>query len=164
MEKEEYLLAKKLGERLKEKGWMLATAESCTGGWVSQAITAVPGSSNWFERGFVTYSNLAKQEMLGVPAAVIEKHGAVSEEVVVAMAEGALKHSHAQVSVAVSGIAGPDADNTEKPVGLVWLAVKLPAGTVQTKKLNLKGDREHIREQSVLAALVWMDELLSSAS
>jgi nicotinamide-nucleotide amidase len=100
-------LVRQLAARLTEKGWMLATAESCTGGMIAAACTDLAGSSQWFERGFVTYSNEAKTEMLGVPAELIAKHGAVSEEVVRAMAEGAIRHSRAQVSIAVTGVAGP---------------------------------------------------------
>ena len=114
-------LVQQLAAKLTEKGWMLATAESCTGGMIAAACTDLAGSSQWFERGFVTYSNEAKTEMLGVPAELIAKHGAVSEEVVRAMAEGAIRHSRAQVSIAVTGIAGPGGGSVEKPVGTVWL-------------------------------------------
>ncbi|OZA13245.1 MAG: damage-inducible protein CinA, partial [Hydrogenophilales bacterium 17-62-8] len=100
-------LARELGDALHVRGWMVATAESCTGGWAGQLLTAIPGSSAWFERGFITYANAAKQEMLGVPATTLETCGAVSEETASAMAAGALAHSHAQAALAISGIAGP---------------------------------------------------------
>ena len=116
------ILATQVGEALKAHGLMLATAESCTGGGVAQAITEVAGSSAWFERGFVTYSNLSKQQMLGVRESTLMQHGAVSEMTVREMVEGALKHSNAQVALAVSGIAGPDGGTPDKPVGTVWFA------------------------------------------
>ena len=117
-----YKLAEDVGSELKRRKLMLATAESCTGGWISEAVTRVPGSSDWFDRGFVTYTYLSKREMLGVNEATLEKHGAVSEEVVREMARGALEHSHAQVAVAVSGVAGPGGGTPDKPVGTVCLA------------------------------------------
>ena len=110
-----------LADALRARRWMLATAESCTGGLIAGACTEMAGSSEWFERGFVTYSNAAKSELLGVPASLIARHGAVSEPIARAMAAGALAHSHAQVSVAVTGIAGPGGGSLEKPVGTVWL-------------------------------------------
>src|SRR5690349_15948857 len=115
-------LATDLGRRLKAAGLMAAVAESCTGGWIAKALTDVAGSSQWFERGFVTYSDEAKQAMLGVRAATLAQHGAVSEAVVREMAEGAASWSRAQVTSAVIGIAGPDGGTPEKPVGLVWIA------------------------------------------
>ena len=146
-------LATQLGEALKRKGWMLAVAESCTGGGIAHACTAIPGSSEWFERGFVTYSNRAKQEMLGVPAALIERHGAVSEEVVRAMADGALRHSGAHVAVAVTGIAGPSGGSSTKPVGTVWFAWAMTNGTVSSLRRHFTGDRASIRRQSVMFVL-----------
>src|SRR5690606_25364824 len=113
-------LAADVGRALVRAGRALATAESCTGGWVGQVVTSVPGSSAWYDRGFVTYSNAAKTEMLGVPERLLAEHGAVSEAVVCAMAEGALRASRAQVTLAVTGIAGPDGGTAEKPVGTVW--------------------------------------------
>ena len=137
-------LVRQLAARLTEKGWMLATAESCTGGMIAAACTDLAGSSQWFERGFVTYSNEAKTEMLGVPAELIAKHGAVSEEVVRAMAEGALRHSRAQVSIAVTGVAGPSGGSAEKPVGTVWVGWGLGL-SINSMVLNLQGSRARIR-------------------
>jgi len=145
-------LAASLGAALRRRGWRLATAESCTGGWIAQAVTAIPGSSAWLERGFVTYSNLAKQEMLGVQAATLQAYGAVSEAVVLEMAAGALRHSQAHIAVAVSGIAGPDGGTVEKPVGTVWLAWQWSEGQ-QAEKYCFAGNREEIRRQAVEAAL-----------
>lgn len=146
-------LATQLGEALKRKGWMLAVAESCTGGGIAQACTAIPGSSEWFDRGFVTYSNRAKVEMLGVPAQLIERQGAVSQEVARAMAEGALRHSHAHVAVAVTGIAGPGGGSPTKPVGTVWFAWALKDGSTLSQRRQLTGDRADVRAQSVVAAV-----------
>ena len=141
-------LVQQLAAKLTEKGWMLATAESCTGGMIAAACTDLAGSSQWFDRGFVTYSNEAKTEMLGVPAELIEKHGAVSEEVVRAMAEGAIRHSRAQVSIAVTGIAGPGGGSVEKPVGTVWVGWCVGKETYSTC-LSLSGSRDKIRKKSV---------------
>src|SRR5512141_3179299 len=115
-------LATLVGARLRAKGLMLTTAESCTGGWVAQAVTAIAGSSDWFERGFVTYSDAAKQEMLGVSAATLAAHGAVSEQTAREMAAGAIAHSRAQVALAITGIAGPSGGSPQKPVGMVCFA------------------------------------------
>lgn len=145
-------LVRQLAARLTEKGWMLATAESCTGGMIAAACTDLAGSSQWFERGFVTYSNEAKTEMLGVPAELIAKHGAVSEEVVRAMAEGAIRHSRAQVSIAVTGIAGPGGGSVEKPVGTVWLAWSINT-LVHTQRMQFSGDRASVRMQTLIQAL-----------
>ena len=128
--------------------WRLATAESCTGGLIAAACTDLAGSSAWFERGFVTYSNDAKTEMLGVDAALIAQHGAVSEEVVRAMVQGALAHSRAQVALAVTGVAGPSGGSAEKPVGTVWLGWATPAG-VTTEKCLFEGDRAAVRRATV---------------
>ena len=146
-------LAAQLGESLRERGLMLTTAESCTGGWVAQAITAVSGSSQWFERGFVTYSNAAKVELLGVHPATLEQHGAVSEATVREMVEGALARSHAQVAVAVSGIAGPGGGSLEKPVGTVCLAWAGSGMETRTQTLLFMGNREAVRRQAVAAVL-----------
>ena len=143
---------------------MLATAESCTGGLVAAACTDVAGSSEWFERGFVTYSNAAKVESLGVPPALIEAHGAVSAEVARAMAEGAIAASAARYAVAVTGIAGPGGGSTEKPVGTVWLASSERGGSTHARLLGARGDRTMIRAQSVNAALVLLLELVEAAS
>ncbi len=153
-------LTRELGDKLRARGWMLATAESCTGGWVSQLVTAVPGSSAWFERGFVTYANAAKSEMLGVPAETIEAHGAVSEETAHAMATGALAHSHAHAALAISGIAGPDGGTPQKPVGLVCYGWALGDGTVMTSTCRLGGDRDEIRSRAVAAALRGLIDLI----
>jgi len=149
-------LARRVGERLQATGEMLATAESCTGGWVAKVVTDIAGSSAWFDRGFVTYTNAAKQEMLGVPDALLARHGAVSEPVVRAMAEGALDHGQAARSLAISGIAGPTGGTPEKPVGLVWFAWGHDdGGTVRLRSAHrvFSGDREAVRRQAVAAAL-----------
>jgi nicotinamide-nucleotide amidase len=141
-----------LAERLLARGWMMATAESCTGGRIAGACTDLSGSSAWFERGFVTYSNEAKHELLDVPRELIEQHGAVSEPVAAAMAEGALRHAHAQVSVAVTGVAGPTGGSPAKPVGTVWFGWATPAG-VSTECLRFDGDRAAVREATVRHAI-----------
>jgi nicotinamide-nucleotide amidase len=145
-------LAARVGARLKERGVRLAAAESCTGGWVAQAMTSVSGSSDWFERGFVTYSNDAKREMLGVRAATLERCGAVSEETAREMALGALAASRAEIAVAITGVAGPTGGTPAKPVGMVCLAWASPAG-VDTATRHFAGDREAVRRQAVLCAL-----------
>ena len=142
-----------LADALRTQGLMLATAESCTGGLIAAACTAVAGSSDWFERGFVTYSNEAKAEAIGVPASLIAAHGAVSEEVAQAMARGALAHSRADLAVAVTGIAGPGGAVPGKPVGTVWLAVVRRGNASRSELLMLKGDRAAVREQTVQHAL-----------
>ena len=138
---------------LRERGLRLATAESCTGGLIAAACTSIAGSSDWFERGAVTYSNEAKTELLGVPAALIARHGAVSAEVARAMAEGALTHSPADLSVAGTGIAGPGGGMPGKPVGTVWLALARRGEPAQATLLQLSGDRSQVREQTVDRAL-----------
>ena len=142
-------LAEQVGDVLRSQGLRLATAESCTGGWVSQCLTAVAGSSDWFERGFVTYSNEAKQEMLGVPAEVLIRHSAVSEATAQAMATGALVHSRADWAVAITGVAGPSGGSPEKPVGLVCFAWAGPDACVTTDSRRFAGDRQSVRAQSV---------------
>ena len=142
-----------LAQALRERGLRLVTAESCTGGLIAAACTAVAGSSDWFERGFVTYSNAAKTEAIGVDAALIAAHGAVSEEVALAMARGALAHSHADLAVAVTGIAGPGGATPGKPVGTVWLAWAHRGSPAQAELLSLPGDRRAVREQTVVHAL-----------
>jgi len=141
-----------LADALRAKGWRMATVESCTGGLIAAACTAVAGSSDWFERGFVTYSNAAKTDMVGVPATLIAAHGAVSEAVARAMASGALLHAPVQLAVAVTGIAGPGGAVPGKPVGTVWLAWATAAG-VQAEWLQLDGDRAAVRAATVRAAL-----------
>lgn len=153
-------LAEQLGKRLKQLKIMLVTAESCTGGWVAREITAVPGSSHWFDRGFVTYTNLSKQEMLGVSPETLEDHGAVSEQTVREMAEGALRNSQAGVSVAISGIAGPGGGSEEKPVGTVWIAWAANDHVTHCKREIFTGDREQVRRQAVASALQGLLELL----
>lgn len=146
-------LSVRVGEALKGRGLVLTTAESCTGGWVAQIITSVPGSSAWFERGFVTYSNAAKQDLLGVSADTIARHGAVSEAVVREMAEGALAASGAQVAVSISGIAGPEGGSPEKPVGTVCLGWAVQGHPTTCRTTHFAGDREMVRQQSVMACL-----------
>lgn len=158
-----YKLAEEVGAALKARGLMLASAESCTGGWVSEAVTMVPGSSDWFERGFVTYTYISKREMLGVKEATLGNRGAVSEEVVREMAEGALARSHAQVAVAVSGVAGPSGGTPEKPVGTVCFAWGMKDGKPRSETKRFSGDRESVRRQSVEHALRGVLALLRSA-
>lgn len=143
---------------------MLTTAESCTGGSVAQALTSVSGSSGWFERGFVTYSNRAKEEMLGVPAQLLQQYGAVSEPVVQAMAEGALCHSHSQISLAISGIAGPGGGSLDKPVGTVWLAWAALGQKSRCRCEHFGGNREQIRAQAVAASLQGVLDVLADWS
>ncbi len=154
-------LAKSVGERLKRERLLLATAESCTGGWAAQAMTAIGGSSEWFERGFVTYSNAAKQEMLGVSEKTIEKHGAVSEETAREMAQGAIARSKASVSLAVTGVAGPTGGSDAKPVGTVCFAWARKGGAVRSETRRFAGDREAVRRQSVVRALEGVLEVLA---
>lgn len=153
-------LATLVGARLRAKGVMLATAESCTGGWVAQAVTAIGGSSGWFERGFVTYSDAAKQEMLGVSARTLAAHGAVSEQTAGEMAAGALAHSRAQVAVAITGIAGPTGGSPDKPLGMVCFAWAAQDAVLNAETRHFKGDRESVRRQSVIAALQGILKLL----
>ncbi|MDO9091319.1 MAG: CinA family protein [Rubrivivax sp.] len=141
-----------LADSLRRRGWRMTTAESCTGGLVAAACTALAGSSDWFERGFVTYTNEAKSQLLGVDAALFERVGAVSEEVARAMVQGALKAAPVQLAVAVTGIAGPGGAVPGKPVGTVWLAWGTAAG-VWAECLHLPGDRDAVRGASVMAAL-----------
>jgi nicotinamide-nucleotide amidase len=154
-------LAARVGEALKSRGWMLATAESCTGGGIAQAVTAVAGSSAWFECGFVTYSNLSKQQMLGVREATLAAHGAVSEATVREMVQGALHRSAAQVALAVSGIAGPGGGTPEKPVGTVWLAWATVDGRIMATRQYFPGNRDEVRAQAVRIALQGLLDLLA---
>ena len=137
-----------LAQALKAQGYMMATAESCTGGLIAACCTGLSGSSDWFERGFVTYSNAAKTEQLGVPAALVEAHGAVSEPVARAMALGAVAHSRAQVSVAVTGVAGPTGGSADKPVGLVWFGWAV-GEQAWTECRRFDGDRDAVRAATV---------------
>ena len=152
-------LTQKVGAALKERGLMLVTAESCTGGWVAMEVTAIAGSSDWFERGYVTYSNAAKREALGVAEETLERHGAVSEQTAREMAAGALKNGRGQVALAITGVAGPTGGSRDKPVGTVCFAwahgIKISS---QTRRFD--GDRESVRRQSVLHALQGVLELL----
>ncbi len=153
-------LAAELGAALKAHGFMLALAESCTGGMVAQAVTSIAGSSAWFERGFVTYSNAAKNEMLGVSSQTLERFGAVSEQTAREMAEGALKHSHAHIVGSITGIAGPHGGSTEKPIGTVyfaWVGVDMPLTTATTHFL---GNREQIRQQATITMMAGLIERL----
>ncbi len=149
-----------LRELLLSKQWKIATAESCTGGGVSEMITSIPGSSEWFDRGFVSYSNNSKIEMLGVKASTLEQFGAVSEQTAREMAEGALKYSQAQVSVAITGIAGPDGGTPDKPVGTVWFAWAAHHMDTRTEIQHFKGDRLTIRALSVNFALNKLVDIL----
>lgn len=146
-------LAARLGEALTRRGWCLAVAESCTGGWIAKTVTDVTGASAWFDRAWITYSNVAKQDMLGVAADCLAEHGAVSEATVRQMAEGALARSGAQRSVAVSGVAGPGGGTAAKPVGTVWLAWAGEGMVTCARRFQFDGDREAVRRQAVAAAL-----------
>ena len=154
-------LARRLGLACRQRGVTVATAESCTGGGVAEAITRVPGSSAWFERGFVTYTNIAKEQMLGVSHATLVAEGAVSEAVAGEMAAGALAHSPADAAVAVTGIAGPGGGTATKPVGLVWFAWTHRGGPVQCRRFVFNGDREAVRRQSIDVALQGLIDLLA---
>jgi len=160
MRADTFVLVEQLANLLLKKGLRLATAESCTGGLIAGACTDLAGSSNWFERGFVTYSNDAKTEMLGVDAALLKRHGAVSEQAAQAMAQGALTHSHAQVAVAVTGVAGPTGGSRAKPVGTVWFGFAVP-GQLITEKQHFDGDRAAVRAATVRHALIRLTELLT---
>ena len=160
MDAELYELSGRVGDALKTRKLMMAAAESCTGGWIGQAVTMVPGSSKWFDRGFVTYTNEAKQDMLGVSAGTLKEFGAVSEQTVREMVTGALSRSRAQIAVAVSGIAGPDGGSAQKPVGTVLLAWADKGGNVVAQSIRFSGDRDAVRRQTVIAALEGLLELL----
>jgi nicotinamide-nucleotide amidase len=152
-----------VADLLLKRGWMLTTAESCTGGLIAATCTDLAGSSAWLERGFVTYSNAAKTEMLGVDAVIIAENGAVSEPVARAMAAGALQHSAAQVAVAVTGVAGPTGGSAEKPVGTVWFAWATPDG-LTSERQQFDGDRAAVRRATVLHALHTLTRLLQPAT
>jgi nicotinamide-nucleotide amidase len=145
-------IAQQLGEILCKKNAKITTAESCTGGAISEAITSVSGSSQWFEFGFVTYANSAKRQLLGVSEETLEQYGAVSEQVVKQMAQGAIKQSEADYAIAVSGVAGPDGGTEEKPVGTVWVCWQTPS-QIWTHKLVLSGDRQAVRTEAVKKSL-----------
>lgn len=152
-------LVEQLAAALLREGMRACTAESCTGGLIAKTFTDLAGSSDWFERGFVTYSNEAKSEMLGVPAALIADYGAVSEPVVVAMASGALQHSHAGLAIAVTGIAGPAGGSDDKPVGTVWIAVAT-ADEQRAARYFFDGDRRAVRTASARQAIADARRLL----
>lgn len=155
------LLAQQLGSTLLVRGEWLAVAESCTGGWLAQSVTAIAGSSGWFDRGFVTYSNGAKVDMLGVPETTLERHGAVSEATARAMAQGVLAHSRADWAVAITGIAGPSGGSPEKPVGTVCFAWATKEGGCEAQTCHFIGERGAVREQSVRFALKALLERLA---
>jgi nicotinamide-nucleotide amidase len=157
------VLARRIGERLKERDLKLVTAESCTGGWISQAVTSVSGSSAWFDRGFVTYSNEAKKELLGVRGSTLSRHGAVSRETAREMAAGALARSRAHVSIAVTGVAGPAGGTRAKPVGTVCFAWSRKRGAIESVTRHFRGGRERVRRQSVAFALKGLLERLEEA-
>lgn len=156
-------LAAELGAALLARGEWLALAESCTGGWLAQAVTAIAGSSAWFDRGFVTYSNAAKTDMLGVPEATLERHGAVSEATARAMAQGALAHSRADWAVAITGVAGPSGGSPDKPVGTVCFAWAAKDGGCEAQTRHFTGDRAAVREQSVRYALQGLSQRLEAS-
>jgi nicotinamide-nucleotide amidase len=153
-------LAKEVGRLLKRKHQMLVTAESCTGGWAAQAVTSVAGSSAWFERGFVTYSNDAKHELLNVSKNTLKNHGAVSEQTAREMALGALGQGKGTLAVAITGIAGPAGGSKEKPVGTVCFAWAAKRRPVHSETRHFKGGRESVRRQSVVRALEGVIEVL----
>jgi len=152
-------LVTKLAEQLTARGEKLATAESCTGGLIAKTLTDLAGSSDWFDRGFVTYSNAAKTEMISVPALVIEQYGAVSEPVVNAMVTGALKHSAADYAIAVTGVAGPGGGSAEKPVGTVWIGVGSKNQLI-ARKYVFPGDRDAVRQATLVTALESLEAML----
>ena len=163
-----------VADTLMQHGWMLTTAESCTGGLIAGHCTDLAGSSQWFERGFVTYSNEAKHDMLGVDNAILTEYGAVSEPTAQAMALGALRHSRAQVSIAVTGVAGPTGGSKDKPVGTVWFAWGVPSDTgptlgaetawVKTERMQFAGDRAAVRQATIAHALTTLLQLLKASS
>lgn len=160
-------LARQVGQILKDNGLKLVSAESCTGGWIGQIVTAVPGSSAWYDRGFITYSNLSKQQMLLVQPQTLARFGAVSEQTAREMVQGALAASQAQIAVSVTGIAGPAGGSAEKPVGTVcfaWLLKNLPISTASSRTCYFSGDRAAVRRQSVAVALQGILELLKNSA
>jgi nicotinamide-nucleotide amidase len=161
MDPELEALSNRVGACLQTRKLALAVAESCTGGWVSEAITAIPGSSGWFDRGWVTYSDVAKEELLGVPAETLKQHGAVSEETARAMAAGARARSRASVTLAITGIAGPTGGTPQKPVGTVCFAWEIPGSQAASTTARFDGGREQVRRQSVVFALEKLLDLLA---
>lgn len=158
------ILAEKIGNELLARGEWLALSESCTGGWVAQTVTAIAGSSTWFDRGFVTYSNAAKIDMLGVPETTLDRHGAVSEATARAMAQGTLAHSRADWALGITGIAGPGGGSPGKPVGTVCFAWASKDGGCEAQTCRFTGDRAAVREQSVRHALSSLLERITSAT
>jgi nicotinamide-nucleotide amidase len=148
-----YQLSQRLGEQLLQRNWRIATAESCTGGGVAAAITAIPGSSAWFEYGIVSYANAAKEKLLGVSNTTLVREGAVSEAVVIEMARGVLALSGADVAVAISGVAGPSGGSPDKPVGTVWFAWAIATGEIKTELKHFDGDRAEVQASAVVWAL-----------
>jgi nicotinamide-nucleotide amidase len=146
-------LSQRLGEQLLQRNWRIATAESCTGGGVAAAITAIPGSSAWFEYGIVSYANIAKEKLLGVSSETLAREGAVSEAVVIEMARGVLELSGADIAVAISGVAGPSGGSPEKPVGTVWFAWATATREIKTELKNFDGDRAEVQRLAVVWAL-----------
>jgi nicotinamide-nucleotide amidase len=146
-------LVQTMADVLGKKQWTLASAESCTGGWLAKTCTDLAGSSTWFDCGFVTYSNQSKQDLVNVSKKTLETYGAVSKQTAIEMAQGALSHSSADISVAITGIAGPDGGTVEKPVGTVWFAWAIKSQYTKTQKYQFEGDREQVRIQAVIAAL-----------
>lgn len=157
-------LAARLGEQLKARGETLATAESCTGGWISMTLTAIAGSSAWFDQGFVTYSNAAKESQLGVPATTLAAHGAVSQATATAMAQGAQHTAGTDWALATTGIAGPDGGSPDKPVGTVWFAWAGPDGLLHSDRQCFSGNRQAVRLQAVAHALDILSKLLNRST
>jgi nicotinamide-nucleotide amidase len=155
-------LSARVGAALRNRGWRLTLAESCTGGWVAKSITDIAGSSAWFERGFVTYTNEAKEQQLGVGPALLAQQGAVSAGVVEAMARGALKASPADLALSISGIAGPDGGTPDKPVGLVWFAVAVRNGPTRSQAHVFQGNRDAVRRAAVAQGLTLIAEVAGS--
>jgi nicotinamide-nucleotide amidase len=153
----------KLASRLMKCGWTMATAESCTGGWIAKCCTDLAGSSAWFDRGFVTYGDRAKHELLGVELNILEKAGAVSKATAIQMAEGARRRAGVNAALAVTGIAGPDGGTADKPVGLVWFAWSLEDRLASSEVMQFQGDRDAVRRQTVAHALNGLLELLEAS-
>jgi len=153
-------LVEKLAEQLLARGWTMATAESCTGGWIAKCCTDLAGSSQWFECGYVTYSNRAKQEMLGIESRVLEMHRAVSEETAIQMAQGAYEKAAVNAALSVTGVAGPAGGTDAKPVGAVWFAWSVEGRTVESELMQFQGDRDAVRRQTVAHALSGLLSLL----
>ena len=162
MDLNSYLLSRRLGFALKAKGLRLAAAESCTGGEFCRIITCVPGSSAWFNCGFVTYSNQSKIKFLGVNCELIEKEGAVSEAVACEMALGVLERSDADIAVSITGVAGPSGGEKEKPVGTVWIAIARKNAFIECRKVFFESGRRHVRDSSIDYALKWLVELVEN--